>query len=164
MWLASRLAADHDTSAFDSGQPALDQWLRREALRAQQQDVARTYVWTAPDSPVVVAYYSLCPTQVAAASVSRSVAGGHSVVPGILLARLAVHRDLQGRGLGSQLLRDALEVCVASSRIGAGRLIVVDPIDAAARAFYLHHNFIDTRAGDRMVMKMATARNALGLA
>lgn len=164
MWVTQRLTADHDLSGFTSGQPELDDWLRREAVRAQRQDVERVYVWTPEHELRVVAFYSIKPTQVAAETVSRGLGGGHSIVPAWLLARLALLTELQGRGAGGQLLRDALEACVTASDQGAGRIIVVDPISVAARDFYLHYDFVDTKAGGgRMAMKVATARSALGL-
>lgn len=153
----------HDLAGFESGQPALDEWLKREALRAQRQDTARTYVWTEPAEPKVVAYYSVVPTEVRRDDVSRSMSGGLSTVPAFLLARLALDQSLQGRGLGSQLLLDALEVIVRASTMASGRLIVVDAIDDVAHAFYRHHNFCPVEGGNRLVMKVATARAALGL-
>lgn len=165
MWTTQPLDSGHDASGFDSNQPPLDDWLRSEAARSQQQDVARTYVWTKTDDPVVVAYYSIAPTQITSASVTRGIAGGHTIIPGFLLARLALHREIQGQGYGGQLLRDALETCVTAARLGAGRVIVVDPIDNQARNFYHHYGFVDTKAtGDRMVLKVSTARKALDLA
>lgn len=164
MWITRPLDSDHDPSSFDSGQSSLDDWLRNEAARAQQQDVARTYVWTRSDDPAIFAYYSITPTQITSDSVTRGIAGGHTIVPGFLLARLALHRDIQGRGYGGQLLRDALETCVNAAHLGAGRVVVVDPIDGAARDFYRRYDFVDTKAADdRMVLKVATARSALGL-
>jgi hypothetical protein len=58
-------------------------------------------------------------------------------------------------------LRDALEVIAAASR-AAGRLIMVDAIDDTAAAFYRHYDFQPV-TGDphRLVMKIATARQAL---
>lgn len=82
-------------------------------------------VWTVPGSRRVIGFYSIKPTQVTAASVSRGIAGGHNVVPGWLLARLALHCEVHGSGYGGQLLRDALESCVAAVRHGAGRVIIV---------------------------------------
>lgn len=85
-----------------------------------------------------------------------------SQFPAYLLARLALDGSLCGQGLGGQLLRDALEVIVAAANHAAGRLIVVDAIDDAAAAFYRHYGFQPV-TGDprRLVMKVATARNAL---
>jgi ribosomal protein S18 acetylase RimI-like enzyme len=87
--------------------------------------------------------------------------GGYSTVPGYLIGRLALHRELQGRGLGTQLLLDALEVIAAAAEHGAGRVIVVDAIDEHAAAFYERHDFMRVRGGMRLVMKVATARKEL---
>src|SRR5438445_126237 len=50
----------HDTSAFDSGQPALDDWLRKSARDSDGRNLTRTYVWHRGDQ-IVVAYYTLMP-------------------------------------------------------------------------------------------------------
>lgn len=48
------------------------------------------------------------------------------------------------------------------AKVGGGRIIVMDPIDQAARDFYRHHDFVPTKGDDRLVMKVATAEAALG--
>lgn len=163
-WTSELLAASHDLSAFDCGQQSLDEWLRSTALRAQDAHVTRTYVWTGRDDPTVVAYYSVAPTQLMRSDLSRGQTGGFTVVPAYLLARLALDKSLQGQGLGSELLIDALEVIVTASRHSGGRLIVVDAIDGAAVAFYRRHDFEPIKNDDqRLVMKVATAHQALNI-
>jgi hypothetical protein len=44
----------------------------------------------------VLAYYSIAPTQVARTEITRSLAGCYSVIPGYLLARLALDERLHG--------------------------------------------------------------------
>ena len=144
-------------------QAALDDWLGSQARRAQDADTARTYVWTTPNSPGVVAYYSIAPTQVTKADVPRSLTGGYSTIPGYLLARLALHTDLHGQGLGAELLVDALGRIVEAARTGGGRLIVVDALDNQANAFYRRHDFIPVHGTMRLYLKVATARTALDL-
>lgn len=162
-WTSEPLSSGHDLTSFACGQQSLDEWLRSTALRAQAADVARTYVWTAGDARVI-AYYSIAPTQIVRGDVSRRQTGGFTVVPAYLLARLALDRSLQGRGLGSQLLIDALEVIVEASRHSGGRLVVVDAIDDAAAAFYRRYDFEPVKNDDhRLVMTVATARRALGM-
>lgn len=154
---STELRRTHDTSAFDCGKPQLNEWLQRNALRAQQQDTARTYVWTKPDDDVVLAYYSIAPTQVTAADVPSRAAGGNSVIPSFLLGRLAVDHVLQGRGLGVQLLLDALERILTAAATAAGRLVIVDPIDDDAASFYANFGFRDCRTDQRrMYMKIAS--------
>lgn len=155
------LSQDHHLESFDSGQPALDEWLKREALRAQQQNTARTYVWTRRGEETVVAYYSIVPTEVHRDEVSRAMSGGVTPIPAYLLARLALDSSLHGRGLGPQLLLDALDVIVRASATVAGRLILVDAIGPEAHAFYQRHDFQPIAGSMRLVMKTSTARAAL---
>lgn len=160
-WTTSPLGEDHEVEHFDCGQPSLNDWLRQQAARAQQQGTARTYVWTPPHRVTVVAYFSVAPSQVSREDITRGLSGGVSAVPGYLLARLALDRDLHGHGLGGQLLLNALETLVEAAEIGGGRLIVVDPIDAAASAFYLHYDFTPIAGHTRLYVKFATARATL---
>ncbi|MDR1237126.1 MAG: hypothetical protein LBK28_02680, partial [Propionibacteriaceae bacterium] len=120
------------------------------ALRADLQDITRTYVWTALGETQVVGYYSISPTQVAAADLPRKVGGGHSLIPGFLLGRLALDVSIQHLGLGRQLLVDALETLAGAALLSGGRVVVVDPIDASASKFYQRHHFLPTGAGTRL--------------
>lgn len=161
-WHSSRITEDHDTSAFDCGQESLNQWLAGQAVRAAQAGVSATTVWTPPHDQHVVAFYSIAPTVLRRNELpSRSMTGGYTTIPGYLLGRLALDRKLQGQGLGSQLLLDALERIVSASDRGGGRVIVVDAIDEGAAAFYEHHDFQPITGTDRLVMKVATARAAV---
>ena len=39
-----RLSAEHDVSGFDSGEPVLDDWLRRRAMPNETSGASRIYV------------------------------------------------------------------------------------------------------------------------
>lgn len=161
-WQSQPLHEEHDLSAFDCSVPIMNEWLVKTALRAQRSDTARTYVWSPPDGLRVVAYFSITPTEVRRAEVGGSLSGGVSIVPGYLLARLALDHGLQGRGLGSELLVNAISKVVSASTSAGGRIIVVDAIDDRAADFYAFHGFLPVKDNPhRLVMKMATARAAL---
>ena len=97
--------ARHDTDAFDSGEPTLDEWLRRHAAGADARRTARTFVWTHAGDPVgdrdpVIAYYSLTGHRLVRDQLPRRLGrGSPDEIPALLLARLAVDRGAQGRGL-----------------------------------------------------------------
>jgi GNAT superfamily N-acetyltransferase len=132
-----------------------------QSLRAQRSDTARTYVWTSPGSADVAAYYAVTPTEVRRVDLSGSLAGGVSVVPGYLLARLALDQSLHGTGLGTWLLIDALEIMLNAAEVAGGR-IVVDVIDESAAKFYARHGFQPIKHNPlRLVMKMASCRAIL---
>lgn len=161
-WTSERLGDAHRLDAFDSGQPALDEWLRRSALHAQAMRTARSFVWHGGDL-TVVGYFSLAAHLVQRADVARRVGhGSPTSIPAILLARLALHRTLHGRGLGGELLWDALSRAVAASDIAAARLVVVDAIDDSAARFYAHHGFtIVPGNAHRLVQRVSDIAAAL---
>lgn len=63
--------------------------------------------------------------------------GAPRQVPGLLLARLAVDRSMQGFGLGGGLLIDALRRTVGLADSVGIRALLVHSRDGAARQFYL---------------------------
>src|SRR4051794_27143980 len=102
------LEASHDLSAFDCGAAALNEYLKKYALVNHQNQSARTYVATRGNA--VVGYYTLAAGSVSREETAKRVAKGlaRHPVPIILLARLAVDRSEQGKGMGAGLLKDAL--------------------------------------------------------
>lgn len=157
------LSNRHDVAGFDCGVASLNAWLAEEAARAQEAGTARTFVWVTAAVPERVwAYFSLAPTEVARKVISRGQSSGYTTVPGYLLARLAVHTDLRGRGYGGQVLVDALSRVAGAAEAAGGRLVVVDALDDAAASFYRHYEFTPVK-GDprRLVLKMANVRKLL---
>ena len=160
-WGSSRIAAHHRLDGFDCGREPLNSWLRESALRADVQGTARTIVWTRPGDPAVLAYYSVAPTEVRREGLTRSAHGGHSIIPSYLLARLALDRSLQGQGLGTYLLLDAVELVVAAAETSGGRLLVVDAIDDAAADFYRAHGFTGIEETRRLYARISSLRGLL---
>ncbi|MHB1498277.1 MAG: GNAT family N-acetyltransferase [Acidimicrobiales bacterium] len=157
------LSGHHDVAGFDCGVPSLNAWLAEQALRAQQAGTARTFVWVTAEAPERVwAYFSLAPTELARDVLSRGQSSGYTTVPGYLLARLAVHTELRGRGYGEQLLVDALSRAAIAAEAGGGRLVVVDALDETAASFYRHYDFTPVKGNPhRLVLKMANVRKLL---
>lgn len=101
------LATGHHVEAFDSGRPALDDWLRHRVLKNERRGASRTYVVC--EDGRVAGYYCL-----ATGAVTHAAAPGPGCrnmpepIPVMLLGRLAMDRSWQGRGVGRGLLKDAL--------------------------------------------------------
>lgn len=127
--------------AFECGQPALDQFLHRYALVSQKANSAQTYVCCRGGA--VVGFYSLAVGGVdpedAPARVLKGLA--RHPVPVMILARLAVDRDHQGRGLGKALLKDALLRTAQAADIAGIRCLLVHAKDEAARQWYVSWEF-----------------------
>jgi predicted GNAT family N-acyltransferase len=151
----------HNVQEFTCGNEELDRWLRSSADRADRQNTARTWVWS--DDGRVVAYYSLCSHFIRRQDSLESPARVISEIPAVLLAKLAISLDLQGRGLGRQLLSDALTQCASSNEVVASRYVVVDAIDEAAEQFYVKHGFKRLPADRRLFMYMKDVRTTIDL-
>jgi GNAT superfamily N-acetyltransferase len=136
-----KLRGDHDLSPFDCGKEELNRFLKRFALANQQAQSAQTYV--ACEGLTVVGYYSLAFGSVAHEQTPERVKKGlaRHPIPVMILARLAIDQNVQGKGLGQGLLKDALERTIRAAEIGGLRAMLVHAKDDAARVFYQHFNF-----------------------
>jgi GNAT superfamily N-acetyltransferase len=130
------LADGHRLDAFDCGVLSLDDWLRRRALQNQASGASRTFVVS--ESGRVVAYYALASSAVALAEAAgRFRRNMPDPIPVVVLARLAVARTHQSRGLGRALFQDCgKRVIHAAESIGI-RGLLVHAVSDQARAFYL---------------------------
>jgi GNAT superfamily N-acetyltransferase len=144
------LTVDHDIAEFNSGETSLDEWLRRRALANIASGASRTFVVC--EGNTVAGYYALAAGDVAAARVPGRVRRNMpDPIPVVVLARLAVDRNWQGRQLGRSLFRDAVgRVIQAADTIGI-RAIVVHAISDDARMFYLALGF-DECPGEPMML------------
>lgn len=129
------LTADHTLGDFDCGRPALNDWLKQRALKNESR-FSRTYVVC--DDNRVVGYFCI-----SAGAIERQAAPGKvrrnapDSIPVSVIGRLAVSKSHAGRGLGADLLADALRrIAVASQSIGIGA-VLVQAKDEAAKRFYL---------------------------
>jgi len=158
------LGAHHELETLRCGEPTLDEWLCRCARNAAGQGT-RTYLLVAEPGNQVAGYFAVAPHLLGRGGEPKSVTrGAPQRIPAILLAKLALDERLHGRGLGSELLIHALGTIIAAARTAGGRIVIVDAIDEAARAFYRAHDFRGVPSNPhRLVIKLSTAASALGV-
>ena len=142
------LTVDHDFSDFDCGEPALNDWVKQRALKNESR-FSRTYVVC--DGKRGVAYFCISAGAVQRASAPGKVRrNAPDTIPISVIGRLAVSRDYAGRGLGADLLSDALRrIAVASQSIGIGAVLVHAKDDAAKRFYMARAEFIEYPADSR---------------
>jgi GNAT superfamily N-acetyltransferase len=134
------LADHHELGDFDSGEPSLDDWLKRRARANQVSGASRTYVVS--DDTRVIAFYAFASGAVTVgAATGRFRRNMPDPIPVAVLARIAVDRAWRGQDIGRALFRDAaLRVTNAADAIGI-RGIVVHAISDEAKRFYLALGF-----------------------
>ena len=136
------LGPQHRVEGFDCGRLALNDWLARHARQAQAGGSAKTFVVC--ESDIVVGYFSLTVGQVdVLAAPERLRKGmGQYPIPVVILARLAVCRQYQGRGIGVGLLQDAVRRTLLIAEQAGVRATLTHPIDEDAARFYSRFGFI----------------------
>jgi GNAT superfamily N-acetyltransferase len=136
-----KLSRSHAVTGFDCGEDALNRFLVRYALANQQANAAQSYVGLADDT--VIGFYTLVVGAVAFDEASDRLKKGlaRHPVPIMLLARLAVHLDWQGKGVAAGLLRDAILRTLNAAEIAGVRAFTVHAKDERARSFYRHFGF-----------------------
>jgi len=137
------LAKHHFLDSFDCGERALDDWLKRFARPAQASGSARVFV-TAEDGETVAGFYALAAAQIEPANATaRAIKGepANRPVPAVLLARLAVDRAHQRRGVGRSLLQDAVLRCLQAADAIGVRAILAHAKHPTARAWYEQYGF-----------------------
>lgn len=102
----------------------------------------------------VIGYYSLCMYSLECDSVPPEARFANYDIPAVLLARLAVHEERHGEGVGLRLLLDAMSRAVLAGDAVAAKLLVVHALHERAANFYAHYGFKPTDA-DPLTMYLA---------
>ncbi|MBX9879421.1 MAG: hypothetical protein K2Y22_13250 [Candidatus Obscuribacterales bacterium] len=144
-------ADKHDRSAFSCGVAALDLYLKQQARKEADQNIAQTFVLTSKKEPgKILGYYSLSANRIKISDLPKELTKRFPRYDDIgvtLLGRFAVDKSAQ-RGrlrLGEHLLTDAkLKSWQASCMVASFGMIVDvlvaekgDPTD-----FYLKYDFV----------------------
>jgi predicted N-acetyltransferase YhbS len=136
------LGLQHQLDGFDCGKPALSEWLLRHARQAQASGSAKTFV--VADDARVVGYFSLTVGQIDTLEAPERIRKGmgQHPVPVVILARLAVSLQDQGRGIGTGMLQDAIRRTMLIAEQAGIRAMLTHPIDDEAANFYARFGFI----------------------
>ena len=138
-WHEEPINKKHDREAFDCGEEPLNEFLRRHARKSHERGGAKTFLAIDDaDSKTIIGFYTLSPASVDYARTPEIVRRGlaRHDVPGFRLARLAVDRRWQVRGIGGQLLLAAGRRCLLAAAEVGGVVLVIDARNERAAAWY----------------------------
>jgi len=148
-WHEEPIAKKHDRKAFDCGQEDLNRFLHQFARQAHEHGASKTYVAVDDaDGKTILGYYTLSPAQVdfyRVPNVARLNLGRHDV-GGFRLARLAVSKSVQGRGLGGPLLVAAARRCMRASQEVGGTALMIDAKDERIARWYSSYGAVRLNA------------------
>jgi len=160
-----KLHRSHNVDSFDCGQQDLNRFLARFALVGQQSGSSNTFVALVDEE--VVGYYTLVSGQVQYENAPERLRKGlaHHPVPMMILARLAVDKSWQRKGLGTGMLKDAVLRTLQAIEIASNfRGILVHAKDDDVRRFYERFDFLPSPSDPlHMMVLLKDLRKALGI-
>lgn len=146
------LTAAHDVSQFSCGKPSLDRWLKTRALSNQEKGF--TAVLVVHEAHRVFGYYGLAPTALLPSVLPRSIRTGQPPHPvPCLLGQLATDQNWGGQGVGTGLLKHALQRCVAAAELVGGRALIVNAVDIEAAGFWTRRGFIPSKDDPQILFR-----------
>ncbi len=126
---------------FDCGEPSLNEWLRRRALKNHLAGASRCFVLC--EGVSVIGYYSLSAGAISRESAPKAQRRNMpDPLPVLLLGRLAVDRRYHNQRLGQGLLRDAMIRAVSVAGDAGVFALLVHALSDSARLFYLSRGLV----------------------
>lgn len=137
---------NQDRQHFTCGVSELDSYLKRQASQDTKKNVSVTYVIREASAQKVLGFYTLSSIGILPGELTEDIIKKlpkYPLLPGALLARLAIDISCKGQGLGARLLIDACKrTLTLSKQIGICAVVVEAKNEDAAR-FYKHFRFIE---------------------
>ena len=143
--LTEKLSPAHLIADFCSGEPVLDDWLKRRAWQNEETGATRTFVLCSDVDKRVMGYYSL-----STGAIQREAVPGAfrrnmpEPIPIVLIARFVVDVDYQKQRWGGKLLREAVMRTMLISQVIGVRGLVVHALSDNAKAFYQRFGFVES--------------------
>jgi len=167
-WHEEPIAKRHNREAFDCGEEALNEFLRRYARKSHDLGGAKTFLAIDDsDNETILGFYSLSPAYVAYAATPEVVRRGlaRHDVPAFRLARLAVDRKVQGQGIGGQLLLAAGRRCLLASAEVGGVALLIDAKNEKVAGWYASYGAVPMLDMPlTLLLPLATVEAALKIA
>lgn len=156
------LERGHARSRFASGQPAVDRWLKEQALQSQAKHLSSTRVLLDPQDEIA-GYFTLATSQVDFGDLPPDLAKKlpRRALPVAVLAWLGVATRLQGRGLGTTLLAQALNDCFTAGETFPFVAVLLDCLDEMGKQFYAQWDFRELPGRPLRLFLSAAELNAM---
>ena len=126
---------------FDCGKKELNEFFSHYALKNDILGIGKTFVGIDYNKNVI-GYFTLASAQVVFSDIPNeySISLPKYPIPALRIARFAVSRALQGKGIGKWMMSIALKKVIQVSEITGLYLVIVDAKETS-KSFYEHFGF-----------------------
>lgn len=137
-----KLERSHSRRTFDCGNETVNDWLQTKALQNQEKHLSTTKVLRLLEHKIA-GFYTLALGQVDLSELPADIARKlpRRALPVAIIAWLGVSVHLRSQGLGRRLFSQALLECYEAGKTFAFIAILIDCLDANAKAFYQQWEF-----------------------
>jgi len=140
-----KISRDANRQNFDCGVDSLNEYLKKYAWQNFKKNVGVTILaFEKGKRDRILGYYTVSMAQINFEHLPPGLSKGlpRYPVPAIRIGRLAVDRSVLAKGVGSALLRNALQRAIALSTQLGTCAVLVEAISEQARSFYEHYGFV----------------------
>lgn len=161
-YLTEPLDSKYDTETFSCGKELLDNYFWKQAKQDVKRKLSACFVLVDKEVNRISGYYTLSSNSIShnliPDSFKKKLPKSYLSIPAILLGRLAIDKDYQGKGIGKLLLIDSLKRCFDTSDSLGVFAVIVDPLDREAERFYGKYGFIKLPDSKKMFIPMKTIK------
>jgi hypothetical protein len=161
-YIIEPLGPHHDRGAFCCGNAIIDKFFKKQALKDHQLFQVRVQVACEEGSSEVVGFYSLCVSTLEPQKIPDAKKFGKRPIPALYLAMIGVTQKHARKGLGTDLLRDAIRRTLLVAENAGAYCLWLQAVDEEKAAFYEQGQFkIITEGKLEMYIAINTIRDAL---
>jgi predicted GNAT family N-acyltransferase len=159
-YLTEPLDYKHNRDNFRCGKHLLDNYFWTQAKQDVKRKLSACFVLVEKETGKISGYYTLSSCSISndliPVTFKKRLPKSYQSIPTVLLGRLAIDKDFQGKGVGKLLLIDSLKRCYETSKSIGTFAVIVDPLDKEAENFYAKYGFIALPDSGKMFLPMKT--------
>jgi predicted N-acetyltransferase YhbS len=160
--LIEHLSSTHNRTSFRCTEPALENYLHKQARQDVKRQISQAFVATATDQPSdILGYYTLSALSIELTSLPNNIAKNlpRQAIPAALLGHLTVSEKVQGTGIGKMLLMDSIKRTLAISEEIGIYALVVDALNVQVEQYYMQYGFLPLKKRSlRLYLPLKTIR------
>ena len=159
-YITEPLDSKHSRDNFRCGKDLLDNYFWIQAKQDVKRKLSACFVLVDNETGKISGYYTLSSCSISndliPETFKKKLPKSYLSIPTVLLGRLAIDKDFQGKGVGKLLLIDSLKRCYETSKSIEKSAVIVDPLDKQAEKFYEKYGFINLPDSGKMFLPMKT--------